>query len=173
MKNIISLPFLNKLENKIGSWIFKNNSKYWFAEHSVARNVEGKSRTEQCFLWPRFWAYGLLPTLAVVLTQLDDSTASGSQLHRRAHSAHLHSLCYHRRENSDTEAPTHTQAANLSRHEGHRPIRHMGSFYNMLVAKQSYLANTMCVYFINFCSRKIVQILDSPMRKQILDNLKK
>lgn len=99
MKNIISLPFLNKLENKIGSWIFKNNSKYWFAEHSVARNVEGKSRTERCFRWPRFWAYGLLPTLAVVLTQLDDSTASGSQLHRRAHSAHLHSLCYHRREN--------------------------------------------------------------------------
>lgn len=100
--------------------------------------------------------------------------AARQQHHFRvpAHSAHLHSLRYRHRENSDTEAPTHTPAANLSRHEGHRPIYHVGSFYNMLVARQSYLANTICVYFVNFCSRKIVQILDCPMRKQILDNLK-
>lgn len=111
-------------------------------------------------------------TMAALLISLDNSTPPESRLSLRVHPANLRSLCSHCRKGSDTETPTHGQAANPPRHEEHRPTYQVGSSY-MLAAKQSYLANTICVYLINFCPGKIVQILCSSMRKQISGNLEK
>lgn len=79
-----------------------------------------------------------------------------------------HSLCRHCGQRLTW---SHVQAA-TPRHEGQSPLSQVASFY-MSVAKQSSLANTVCVYFINCSPGKIMQIPQGPLGKQTLDSLEK
>lgn len=106
----------------------------------------------------------------------DNCTTPASQLYLQLTLITLHAPHYHHcRESSKTAAPTILSwpGGRFPRDKEHRPVYHGGSLYSMLIAKQSYSANTTCVDFISFSPGKIVQIPHCPMRKQIPDDLKR